>query len=86
MNNAPIGDGGPAFPTHPPIITETGGRLYGENGQSLRDYFAAKALQGIMANANGLGTMAADRRAELLAGTAALLYEIADAMLKARQS
>lgn len=56
------------------------------NGMSLRDYFAAKALQGIMVNAVGLGTMDAAERAALLAGTSALLYEIADAMLKARQS
>jgi hypothetical protein len=57
MNN-----GGPAFPT---------GTAY--QGMSLRDYFAAKAMQGILYE--GLDPEE----------TAQHAYEMADAMLKARK-
>jgi len=88
---APLGDGGPAFPCfeytegHGPSRRNAQGEW--ENyatGATLRDWFAAKALQGIMVNAVGLGQMDAGERAALLAGTATLLYEIAGAMLVAR--
>jgi len=62
-------DGGPAFPTdhvkHYPS----------HSGMSLRDYFAAKALQGIVALQDGCG----DKHS-----TARYCYEYADAMLAAR--
>ena len=45
-----------------------------QNGMTLRDYFAAKALQGILYE--GLES----------AETATHAYEIADAMLKAREA
>lgn len=48
------------------------------NGMTLRDYFAAKAMQGIFASGN-LPNSVTD---EKLAATA---YEVADAMLKARE-
>jgi hypothetical protein len=47
-----------------------------ETGMSLRDYFAAKAMQGILADSSTPEIMD-------IAGAA---YEIADAMLKARQA
>lgn len=60
-------DGGPAFPW--------GGNVTG--GASLRDYFAAKALQGF----------AADSTMEMGANDIAkLAYRWADAMLEARQA
>lgn len=60
--------GGPAFPqTHGQV------QYY---GMTLRDYFAAKAMQGLLAD---LGIRV--ERHEL----ARRAYEIADAMLKARQ-
>ena len=48
---------------------------YQEEGMTLRDYFAAKAMQGGLANPDWL---ASDER------TAADAYQIADEMLKAR--
>ena len=60
--------GGPAFPIHdgPPYKPET-------DGMTLRDYFAAKAMQGILF--------------EFLEkkDTAKFAYELADAMLEARK-
>ncbi|HBZ8719250.1 TPA: hypothetical protein MNK26_004460 [Klebsiella pneumoniae] len=50
---------------------------YQEEGMTLRDYFAAKAMQGRLANPDWL---ASDER------TAADAYQIADEMLKAREA
>lgn len=67
--------GGPAFPA--PINS---GRVRQDdshmNGMTLRDYFAAKALQGLCADPNTLGA----KREHLVAEC----YELADAMLAAR--
>jgi hypothetical protein len=49
-----------------------------EHGMTLRDYFAAKAMQGMMADGQAFRLVAEST----LTNTA---YEIADAMLKARQ-
>ena len=57
--------GGPAFPV---------GNV---NGMSLRDYFAAKTLQGLLSNRNA--EAAIDE-------FAAKSYRMADAMLKAREA
>jgi len=62
-------DGGPAFPIG--STPEEWG-----NGMTLRDYFAAKAMQG-MVSAEFAGHVAADYWAEEA-------YKVADAMLKAR--
>ena len=59
--------GGPAFPN------EGGpGNLWNDKGMTLRDYFAAKAMQGLMDAAMPMPE---------IAGAA---YEMSDAMLKAR--
>ncbi|HCT2132421.1 hypothetical protein [Enterobacter hormaechei] len=50
---------------------------YQENGMTLRDYFAAKAMQGRLANPDWL---CSDDR------TATEAYQIADAMLRAREA
>jgi len=70
--------GGPAFPFGVRVIGE---RIEEDNeaGMSLRDYFAAKALQGFMANKSNPGRFHPDE-------DAAWAYKIADAMLKARQA
>jgi hypothetical protein len=65
--------GGPAFPCEG--IVTSNGILY--EGMSLRDYFAAKAMQGLLADP----TIKAEP--EEFAYEA---YNMADAMLKARQS
>lgn len=66
--------GGPAFPT--PRYER--GDMY-SLGMTLRDYFAAKAMQGFMANkANPMHFQPED--------DAQWAYQIADAMLKARKA
>ncbi len=65
--------GGPAFPIN---ANDSADRcIY--TGMTLRDYFAAKALQGMLAE-NGGGAYANDDVAEWA-------YLMADAMLKARE-
>jgi len=60
--------GGPAFPTdHNKNVAE---------GMTLRDYFAAKAMQGILSGRNGL-SLECDK-------WAIAAYELADAMLAER--
>lgn len=58
--------GEPAFPS--------GYEVPKYHGMTLRDYFAAKALQGILSDAD-----------TFWAGAAPLAYKYADAMLKARE-
>jgi hypothetical protein len=64
-------DGVPAFPGYDP------GTEISSIGMSLRDYFAAKAMEGDMAYQ---GMEGCDARI-----VAAMAYEIADAMLEARE-
>ena len=75
-----INDGGPAFPRDHAHD--------GHNGLSLRDYFAAKALQGLACSDTTLWPSGADEAddppdALFMARTA---YMIADAMLAARNA
>lgn len=69
-------DGGPAFPL--PNTQQHGDAVlfYGKPGMSLRDWFAGMALQGLLANMNNA----------LHDSWARDAYNMADAMLKARQS
>ena len=66
-------DGGPAFPEP--------GCPYGRGGMTLRDYFAAKAMQGLILNEAEDGTIGSDNVEPALAK---LSYKIADAMLTER--
>lgn len=66
--------GGPAFPAGLAI----GDRAKLEGGMTLRDYFAAKAMQGMLANQHPY--QASDEH--MFARDA---YVMADAMLKARE-
>lgn len=77
-------DGGPAFPA--PI--EVDAWLV---GMTLRDYFAAKAMQGVLSNSdNGGGSIEpmvaflADPARDGCEWVARVAYRIADAMLAAR--
>ena len=79
--NQPINDGGPAFPSEEQI------RCNGEvcdtrkfPGMTLRDYFAAAALHGIVSDPSLF--VKSKRDVELVSRSA---YEFADAMLKARE-
>ena len=65
--------GGPAFPSHGSM-----GEV-AQEGMTLRDYFAAKAMQGFMANKSNPMHYQPEEDAQWA-------YMIADAMLKARQA
>lgn len=91
-------DGGPAFPQHDlsaygmgPAMRdhipgdEMSGR-YEVEGMSLRDYFAAKALVGIIAKSPyKSGTLREMKASGDLEARAAAAYDYADAMLEARK-
>ena len=68
--------GGPAFPheAHGPNLS-----TWTEPGMTLRDYFAAKAMQGFMANKSNPMHYQPETDAQWA-------YTIADAMLKAREA
>nr|ELR5184294.1 hypothetical protein [Providencia rettgeri] len=68
--------GGAAFPAsgHPDM------QFVAQEGMSLRDYLAAKAMNGIIAN-NAMIDTSTDQTLEWVAKNA---YQMADAMLKAR--
>ena len=68
--NVPISDGGPAYPT-PAGVQHN-------DGPTLRDYFAAAALQGMMAEY--------DPEDELEHHIAKWSYKAADAMIRAREA
>jgi len=71
MNNTP------AFPVFPET---SGGHAAAFQGMTLRDYFAARAMQGAMSGCAARG------EAFLYSDLAALSYEMADAMMKAREA
>ena len=68
----PINDGGPVFPT-PAGVQHN-------DGMTLRDYFAAAALQGIISDTSVPASIKKD--GALLSRSA---FQIADAMLKAKE-
>ncbi|EMW3366147.1 hypothetical protein AB2830_002731 [Proteus mirabilis] len=71
--------GGAAFPVP---ATELHGTT---TGMSLRDYLAAKAMQGDLASqSESLGYFPNDISDEILVNRANFYYRMADAMLKAR--
>ena len=69
-------DGGPAFP----LPADT----WSLTGMSLRDYFAAKAMQGLISacNSEGIWTGCGDKK--MNDNMAITAYMVADSMLKAR--
>ena len=74
MNNQP------AFPTGIGLNADKTWIGSGSNGMTLRDYFAAKAMQGVMSGCAARG------EALIYSKLAGLSYDIADAMLKAREA
>ncbi len=64
--------GGPAFPVDQSALMQ---------GMELRDYFAAKAMQAIISNADQ-EDISID---EVVSWVGAYAYEVADSMLKARK-
>lgn len=75
-------DGGPVFPVQE-IFDERSGDIlqYASEGMSLRDYFAAHAMNGLIASPRG----PADGSAPTNTFYAKMAYVVADAMLKARE-
>ncbi len=65
--------GGGAFSTKYPYT----------GGMTLRDYFAAKAMEGDMANSSGNSVIDLN---DTLFAAASMYYRIADEMLKAREA
>ena len=68
----------PAFPSTTKTYTADDGDTMhqGANGMTLRDYFAAKAMQGMLANTD----MTGDRKVDIVREA----YEFADEMIRAR--
>ena len=76
--------GGPAFPVADPFAVKCpptdAEALRLQQGMTLRDYFAAKAMQGICASENHLDRIGS------FSNAADMSYELADAMLRAREA
>ena len=68
----------PAFPTG--LITDprNGQIIGGSNGMTLRDYFAAKAMQGMLSENSGI-RYPTDELVDFA-------YKVADAMMKVREA
>ncbi len=77
-----INDGGPAFPCvyYSEPIGSIGSQLTIKGGLSIRDYFAAAALQGFCANQNSFPTTTTH-----FSNIADDSFKAADEMLKARE-
>jgi hypothetical protein len=70
-----------AFPSDGYVDERTGDRWNVASGMTLRDYFAAKALQGMLASEGY-----EDRMNVTIPDYASDAYRYADAMLKAREA
>lgn len=82
MNNPP------AFPTSHQEPCDYNGHNNGkkiviDQGMTLRDYFAAKAMQAIMGDSRNTGMVGVNNYQYRVAKSS---YEVADAMLKAREA
>ena len=76
MMTSKIDDGGPAYPC-PEASEQLYGNADGCMGMTLRDYFAAKAMEGLI--------QSPDQVSEPFIGIAQSAYLMADAMLEARK-
>lgn len=82
--------GGPAFPVGDVVERDEKGHLHGpvisSVGMTMLDYFAAKAMQGYLANSWQAETLdsTGESSSEQMAIVAEISYLMADAMLKAR--
>lgn len=72
--------GGPAFPTNDTHTPENGWSR-AKDGMTLRDYFAAKAMQGLIGCAHWREGLDENGASDF---TAFAAYQMADAMLKVR--
>ena len=82
MNNKDTS--GPAFPVHPDMAAQLGCvPSQSDAGMTLRDYFAAKAMQGGIDLVPHMATPKVDKTMPQI--IAEMAYEYADAMLKASE-
>jgi hypothetical protein len=82
-----IKNGGPAFPTKHPAQDPRASGFYTEDGMTLRDYFAAKAMQSfISASQSGTAFGVSADGLQNCANVAIVSYTMADAMLRAREA
>lgn len=85
MERVIVNDGGPAFPRSPFVHPHTDAfnwpEDYGCGGISTRDYFASMAMQAIVGNVQNEKVENIGKKE-----VAHLAYQIADAMLKAREA
>jgi hypothetical protein len=72
--------GGPAFPYSGVHKGDDANHIIDSHGMTLRDYFAAKAMQGILANSGQLDNLNANAVKWVVRDS----FLMADAMLKAR--
>lgn len=87
MNNETLNTGGPAFPVkggQVEIDPETKAFCMPSTGMTLRDYFAAKAMQGMLAHATRYRPRQQDKLLHWHAAMSKEAYEVADAMLAER--
>jgi hypothetical protein len=70
-------NGGPAFPRPYSFDDQSASKEHAQDGMALRDYFAAKAMQGLLSCSDTLAS---------LKEFAEISYKQADAMLEARKS
>jgi hypothetical protein len=87
-----INDGGPAFPRPESRGTSGATTLHGQNGMTLRDYFAGQALAGMTSRSvevykklEGSGISMSEIENELTQRLSCAAYIYADAMLAARE-
>ena len=82
----PINDGGPAFPAQPMHKFPDGAIIsLNQGGMTLRDYFAAQALAGVLSSGDvDIKTIVSNKLAA--ASFTQSCYIIADAMLAAREA
>jgi hypothetical protein len=82
--SAPINYGGAAF-SQPTFIHPNGDIFWGESGMTLRDYFVAQTLTGILSSGDAkLENIIIDKSATAV--FAQSCYIIADAMIAAREA
>ena len=86
-------DGGPFHPCEVRLTdagellgAQTGNAQGIHTGASLRDHFAGLAMQGALITSMSLGEIDAAERAQCLDRAAGLFYEMADAMIRAREA
>lgn len=78
-----------AFPHNTVVVDKEGGIVEHHKGMTLRDYMAAKAMQGMFVTAIDwipTGKKADEESLKIYKDLAFDAYEMADAMLKAREA